>query len=93
MNALQNISSDYPLFVTLNPRTPPRPELLHGTYAYAHPVFDRSARESQQRIAALQGSHSTVYAGAHLGYGFHEDGVVSAVEAVEKLGVPVRLRP
>ena len=93
MNALQNISSDYPLFVTLNPRTPPRPELLHGTYAYAHPVFDRSARESQQRIAALQGSHSTVYAGAHLGYGFHEDGVVSAVEAVKKLGVPVRLRP
>jgi predicted NAD/FAD-binding protein len=46
---------------------------------YAHPVLDGSAFEGQRLVAALNGQRHTFYCGAHLGYGFHEDGVVSAL--------------
>jgi predicted NAD/FAD-binding protein len=46
---------------------------------YTHPVLDGSAFEGQRLVAALNGQRHTFYCGAHLGYGFHEDGVVSAL--------------
>jgi predicted NAD/FAD-binding protein len=46
-----------------------------GRYAYDHPVFDLAAIEAQRHMAALQGQQHTWYAGAWLGYGFHEDGL------------------
>jgi predicted NAD/FAD-binding protein len=46
-----------------------------GRYAYDHPVFDLAAIAAQRHLAALQGQQRTWYAGAWLGYGFHEDGL------------------
>ena len=52
---------------------------------YEHPVFDASAMAAQQRSHEIQGARRTFFAGAYWGYGFHEDGVRSAFEAVQAL--------
>lgn len=90
MNNLQNIPHEVPLFVTLNPSRDPKPELQHATYTYAHPIFNDQARNAQMTIKDL-GPSTISFAGAHLGFGFHEDGVRSAIDAVTKLGFSNRL--
>ena len=52
---------------------------------YAHPILDAAAIDAQPRVAALNGRRHTYFCGAHLRYGFHEDGVMSALAAVERL--------
>ena len=49
---------------------------------YKHPVFTQSTLEGQAELHALQGLDNTYYAGAHLGFGFHEDGLQSALRVV-----------
>jgi predicted NAD/FAD-binding protein len=91
MNSLQHIPAECPLFVTLNPATEIDPEKVHGTYTYTHPVFNQRARDAQAQLSDIQGTDRIYFAGAHWGFGFHEDGLASAVEAVRALGFPVRL--
>lgn len=93
MNSLQDIPDTYPVFVTLNPRKPVDPSKVHGTYTYAHPVFNEQARSAQAEVSKIQNVQNTCFAGAHLGFGFHEDGMLSAVKAVQALGFPIRLVP
>jgi hypothetical protein len=57
--------------------------------AYDHPVLDAGAIAAQARIGEIQGRDRLWFAGAYLGYGFHEDGLRSAVAVAEGLGVPV----
>lgn len=54
---------------------------------YTHPVLDASAFEGQRLLAALNGQRHTYYCGAHLGYGFHEDGLVSALGVAADFGL------
>jgi hypothetical protein len=54
---------------------------------YAHPLYTASAVAAQQRRAQLQGRRGTWFAGAYWGWGFHEDGMRSAVEVARALGV------
>ncbi|MCB1346555.1 MAG: cyclopropane-fatty-acyl-phospholipid synthase, partial [Rhodobacteraceae bacterium] len=86
MNRLQSIPDDDPLFVTLNPQTPVREDLIHDEVVFDHPVFDRAAMAAQQRIAARNGDNHTWFAGAWLRHGFHEDGFASAVRVARALG-------
>ncbi|TVQ39209.1 MAG: FAD-dependent oxidoreductase [Geminicoccaceae bacterium] len=95
MNSLQNIDPAYPLFVSLNPLDEPDPDLVHARMDYAHPVFDTATIEAQAQLAAIQGAGGLWYAGAWCGYGFHEDGLNSAI-AVARQGFgiePPWLRP
>ena len=87
MNRLQGIDRRFPLFVTLNPQRPPAADAQIGRFVYHHPVFDRRACEAQARLARLQGLRRTWYCGAWLGYGFHEDGLSSAIAVARALGV------
>ncbi|MDX1450851.1 MAG: NAD/FAD-binding protein, partial [Acidimicrobiia bacterium] len=57
------------------------------TFDYAHPVFDREAVEAQRRFEDIDGALGTHFVGAWWGYGFHEDGVVSALRVCRRLGV------
>lgn len=86
MNLLQNLDETRPLFVTLNPATPPRAELTFGVYDYAHPQFDLPAIAAQKAIKAMNGTRGVSFAGAWLGYGFHEDGLSSGLAAAAGLG-------
>ena len=82
MNSLQPIPQDDPMFVTLNPNTPIRDELIYETNTFHHPVYDLAAMDAQRRIRASNGSANTWYAGAWMHNGFHEDGLVSALDVV-----------
>lgn len=86
MNRLQSIPEETPLFVTLNPVIEPDPALLHSVHDYAHPVYDRAAFEAQADMDMVQGRGGLWFAGAWLGYGFHEDGLRSGLRVAEALG-------
>jgi hypothetical protein len=89
MNLLQGIDPRYPLFVSLNPKRDIPPELTFDSCEFDHPVFDQAAMAAQARIAGLQGRRGTWFAGAHLGHGFHEDGLASAVRVAKALGAVI----
>jgi predicted NAD/FAD-binding protein len=78
INRLQPLPFASPVIVTLNPPFEPHPAKVHQEFEYSHPLLDQAALAAQQGIANLQGQRSTWYAGAWLGYGFHEDGLASA---------------
>ncbi|MEY4863276.1 MAG: hypothetical protein RLZ51_1371, partial [Pseudomonadota bacterium] len=83
LNRLQPLPIDQPVLVTLNPPTPPRPELTLQVIDYAHPVFDLAAVAAQGRLPAIQGLRNTWFAGAWAGYGFHEDGLKAGLAAAQ----------
>jgi predicted NAD/FAD-binding protein len=86
MNRLQSIPEDNPLFVTLNPVKPPRPDTVIRTELYEHPVFDEAAIRAQRRIWQLQGRRNSWFCGAYFGSGFHEDGLQAGLAVAEALG-------
>jgi predicted NAD/FAD-binding protein len=86
MNRLQSLDPDCPLFVTLNPHIEPDPALVHAEFDYAHPLYDRAAFDAQTAIDAIQGRGGLWYAGAWLGFGFHEDGLRNGLRVAAALG-------
>ena len=86
MNRLQSLDADRELLVTLNRDDDVRPEHVLRRFRYDHPVFTADGVAAQARwheLAAV--SPRTSYCGAYWGWGFHEDGVVSALRACERL--------
>ena len=88
MNILQHIPKSTPVFVTLNPNKEIDKNKIYAVEDYEHLIFNHKTLEGQFHLALLQGQRRTFYVGAHLGYGFHEDGVVSAFNIARKLEVP-----
>ena len=86
MNSLQNLTTDVPIFVTLNPARTIDPEKVFATYDYAHPVFDAAANLAQRQLWDLQGKQRSWFCGAYFGSGFHEDGIQAGLEVAEMLG-------
>lgn len=78
LNRLQPLPFRTPLMVTLNPPFEPRAQTLIAEFEYSHPMVKGAGETAQQRLAHLQGERRTWYAGAWMGHGFHEDGLVSA---------------
>jgi len=64
---------------------PPAPADVLGSFEYSHPVFDLAAIQAQQELPALQGRSHVWFCGAWTRYGFHEDGLVSALDVTERL--------
>ena len=88
MNLLQGIDSTEPLIVSLNPVQPIDPAKVLRTLDYAHPQYTHASVAARARKAQIQGERRTWYAGAYWGWGFHEDGMRSAVDVAEHLGAP-----
>lgn len=88
MNRLQPLGTERPVIVTLNPTTEPAAGLVHGVFDYRHPLFDRAAMKAQGQIGRIQGRRRTWFAGAWLGYGFHEDGLRSGLAVSKALDAP-----
>lgn len=78
INKLQPLPFDRPVIVTLNPAREPDARRVLREFTYDHPLLDTAAIEAQAAVNAMQGQRHTWYAGAWLGYGFHEDGLASA---------------
>lgn len=87
MNNLQPLQTNEPLIVTLNPGRRPDPELVYNDYLFEHPVFDVEAITNQNRIDFIQGKNRLWFCGAYQRYGFHEDGLSSAVKMAGRMGV------
>jgi predicted NAD/FAD-binding protein len=87
INRLQPLPFTRPVIVSLNPFIEPRRHAVIAEFEYAHPIFDAGAIRAQQRIEALQGQQRTWYCGAWTGYGFHEDGLNSALAVASAFGV------
>ena len=87
INKLQPLPFKTPVVVTLNPAREPDPAKVIAEFDYAHPIFDGPAIEAQQRLASVQGDNGIWLAGAWGSYGFHEDGLKSALRVVNGLGV------
>jgi predicted NAD/FAD-binding protein len=86
MNRLQPLPTETNLFVTLNPGRPFAPGSVQYEVDYEHPLFDAGALAAQRDIWQIQGVQHTWFAGAWLGYGFHEDGLQSGLEIAERMG-------
>jgi len=86
INKLQPLPFRTPVIVTLNPPFEPDPALVLREFEYDHPLLDGHAIAAQHDFAALQGRRHTWFAGAWLGYGFHEDGLASAHAVAEHIG-------
>ena len=86
MNRLQGLSDDRPLFITLNPDTPPREDLTFLEYDFDHPQFDAAAEAAVRGLNRIQGQDGLWIAGAWMGRGFHEDGLKSGLSAALSLG-------
>jgi len=78
INRLQPLPCTTPVIVTLNPPFEPDPARVLQEFEYSHPLLDNAAVAAAGGIAELSGQRHTWYAGAWLGYGFHEDGLASA---------------
>jgi len=81
INRLQPLPFSQDVVVSLNPVRAIDPSKVLGAYDYAHPVFDLGAIKAQSQLPSLQGQQNTWYAGAWMGYGFHEDGFKAGRDA------------
>ena len=85
MNRLQGIESAEPFLVTLNASDRIDPSTVVATMAYTHPIYTPTSVAAQGELKRLF-TDRTVFAGAYHGWGFHEDGCRSGVEAAAALG-------
>jgi uncharacterized protein len=85
MNRLQRLDAREDFCVSLNMTDRIDPRRIISTMTYSHPVFTAAGLAAQARWHEISGVRRTRYCGAYWGWGFHEDGVVSALRAVEGL--------
>ncbi len=89
LNKLQPLPFAKPVMVTMNPVEAPREESVLQRIEYHHPVFLEGSDEAKRRLGSLQGRARTWYCGAWTRYGFHEDGLLSAVNVARQMGVAI----
>lgn len=87
LNRLQRLNTSTSYCVTLNPQSPIRDEDVIKRIEYRHPRYTLGSVRAQSRWTEVSGSRRTHYCGAYWRYGFHEDGLVSAIRVAQSLGV------
>lgn len=87
LNRLQALSAAEEYCVTLNLTERIDPARILKKIEYAHPVFTPTGVRAQRRVAEISGVGRTHFCGAYWGWGFHEDGVRSALRVAERFGV------
>ena len=83
MNRLQGLDAPRPFLLTLNPARTLRDIWLECEYR--HPIFTADAHAAKARLSEISGRNRTFYCGAYCGWGFHEDGFRSGLEAARQL--------
>jgi uncharacterized protein len=83
MNILQGVTSREPFVVTLNRTAAIDPSRVLRRMTYHHPIYDQASVSARVRKHEIQGRRRTWFAGAYWGWGFHEDGMRSAIDVVQ----------
>jgi uncharacterized protein len=86
MNRLQSLQAEREFCVTLNRTGEIDPDKVIRTIEYAHPVFTAAGVQAQTRVGEISGRNRTHFCGAYWGWGFHEDGVRSALRVTRHFG-------
>ena len=89
MNILQNLNTSLNIFVSLNPYKKPKKDSIHKILYYEHPVFNLETNKAQNELDIIQGKNNIYHTGAWTAYGFHEDGIKSAVKITKLLDVQI----
>jgi len=84
LNKLQNLKTEENYFLTLNPVERIKAENIIKKADFTHPYFNNENVTLQKDLHKLQGKKRTWYCGSYFGYGFHEDGLKSSIELLEK---------
>ena len=87
INRLQPLPFDTPVIVSLNSHIPIDETKVIQRLSYEHPVMDQAAIDAQRRLHTIQGVQQTWFCGAWSGYGFHEDGLKSAINVAADFGI------
>lgn len=87
LSRLQHLPTPGPILLTLNPAGRIDPSRVRDRYTFHHPVFGAGARAAQERLRRRNGARRTYFCGAWGRYGFHEDGVVSALDVTRRFGL------
>lgn len=87
LNRLQRLEEELDYCVTLNRSERVHPGHVIARMTYEHPLYTHESLAAQPELRRLTGTRHTYFAGAHLGNGFHEDGLASGVAAAAALGV------
>jgi len=85
MNLLQSLPTERPVIVSLNMSEQVDTKKVWKYLEYEHPVYTQKTIDAQNRRPELQGKMSSYYCGAYWGWGFHEDGARSGLEAAQQL--------
>ena len=86
MNKLQTLEAESTYCVTLNATESIDPDAILYRTRFSHPMYTIAGTEAQKRHADISGGGHTHFCGAYWGFGFHEDGVRSAVKVAERFG-------
>lgn len=86
MNSLQSLESRQPFCVSLNRTADVAPERLIARMTYHHPIYSPASVAAQKQRVLIDGIDRIHYCGAYWGFGFHEDGVVSALDVARRFG-------
>jgi len=87
LSRLQQVPSPLPILQTLNPTESPDPTKVLNKLTFQHPLFNSSTHKAQQQHQQLHQDEKIFYCGAYWRYGFHEDGVQSALEVCQHFGI------
>ncbi len=85
LNKLQNLKTKKNYFLTLNPFISIEDNKIIKKVEFTHPFYDAKTINAQKYLARLQGVNNSYFCGSYFGYGFHEDGLNSAIEVSNKL--------
>ena len=86
MNRLQSLTAPVEFLVSLNSSKAIDPEKVLRRISYDHPLYSAASFTAQKRRDEINGSNRTWFCGAYWGYGFHEDGVKSALAVCKHFG-------
>ena len=86
MNRLQSLRAEREFCVTLNRTEAIDPAHVIRKISYAHPMYTEAGVKAQARVGEIDGRNRTHFCGAYWGWGFHEDGVVSALRVGQRFG-------
>ena len=85
LNLLQNLRCDKNIFLTLNPILQIQENKILKKINFKHPYFDQKALDNQKKLFFLQNKKDILFCGSYFGYGFHEDGIKSAIEMIKSI--------
>ena len=85
MNNLQRLNTKHNIFVSVGDNARISREKLINSFTYQHPIYNSKSVKAQNAIAKFQGNNGIYLVGAYLGYGFHEDGLNSAIKVAQTI--------